>query len=294
MEIQDVRLVYAPPKGIGNFGGETDNWRWPRHTGDWSFYRAYVSPAGKSAPYAKENVPFKPKHWLKVSAEGASPGDLVFVAGYPGFTDRFAPFAETKQIVEWWYPRVVRRNRELIALLDEIGKTGKETGIRVATKKRGLHNTLTNYEGVLEGFRKGDLLAKKESLEKELTSWIARGTGSPGEVRRRSSGIERARSREGEDPRARRHPHRPARQRELAPAGRAQDSTSCRSSAPRRTSTATPSTRSETGAVSARRRTAFSARTTPRPIAPCCAISSSRRRCCRRTSASRRSTEKSA
>ena len=173
MEIQDVRLVYAPPKGVGNFGGETDNWRWPRHTGDWSFYRAYVSPAGKAVPYAKENVPFKPKHWLKVSPEGAGPGDLVFVAGYPGVTARFATFAETKQIVEWSYPRVVRRNRELIALLDEVGKTSKETEIRVATRKRGLHNTLTNREGVLEGFQRGGLLAKKESLEKELAAWIA-------------------------------------------------------------------------------------------------------------------------
>jgi Peptidase S46 len=173
MEIQDVRLVYAPAKGIGNFGGETDNWRWPRHTGDWSFYRAYVSPAGKAAPYAKENVPFKPKHWLKVSPEGAGPGDLVFVAGYPGFTDRFATVAETRQTVEWRYPRVVRRNRDLIALLDEVGKTGKETEIRVATRKRGLHNTLTNREGILEGFQKGGLLAKKESFEKELAAWIA-------------------------------------------------------------------------------------------------------------------------
>ncbi|MFI5120670.1 MAG: S46 family peptidase [Thermoanaerobaculia bacterium] len=173
MEIQDVRLVYAPAKGIGNFGGETDNWRWPRHTGDWSFYRAYVSPTGRSAPYAKENVPFRPKHWLKISPEGASPGDLVFVAGYPGFTDRFATLAETKQIVEWLYPRVIRRNRELIALLDEVGKTDKDTEIRVATRKRGLHNTLTNREGVLEGFRRNGLLAKKESREKELAAWIA-------------------------------------------------------------------------------------------------------------------------
>jgi peptidase S46-like protein len=173
LDIQDVRLVYAPAKGIGNFGGETDNWRWPRHTGDWSFYRAYVSPAGKAVPYAKENVPFKPKHWLKVSPEGASPGDLVFVAGYPGFTDRFATLAETKKFIDWSYPRVVRRYRELIALLDEVGKTSAETEIRVATRKRGLHNTLTNRIGILEGFRKGGLLAKKESVEKELAAWIA-------------------------------------------------------------------------------------------------------------------------
>ncbi|MCM3876545.1 MAG: S46 family peptidase [Thermoanaerobaculia bacterium] len=173
MEIRDVRLVYAPSEGIGNFGGETDNWQWPRHTGDWSFYRAYVSPAGKSVPYAKENVPFKPKHWLKVSPEGAGPGDLVFVAGYPGKTQRFATYAQTKELYEWTFPRTVRRNTELIALLDEIGKKSKETELRVATRKRGLNNTLTNRKGVVEGFKKGDLLGMKEVMEKDLASWTA-------------------------------------------------------------------------------------------------------------------------
>ena len=86
MEIKDVRLVYAPAEGIGVFGGETDNWRWPRHTGDWSFLRAYVGKDGKPAAFSKDNVPFKPKHWLKVSTEGIKPGDLVFVTGYPGRT----------------------------------------------------------------------------------------------------------------------------------------------------------------------------------------------------------------
>jgi hypothetical protein len=172
MEIRDVRLVYAPAEGIGNFGGETDNWQWPRHTGDWSFYRAYVSPAGRSVPYAKENVPFKPKHWLKVSAQGAGPGDLVFVAGYPGRTQRFATVAQTKELAEWTFPRTIRRNTELIALLDEVGKKSKETEIRVATKKRRLHNTLTNRKGVLEGFKRGDLLGEKEKMEKDLVAWI--------------------------------------------------------------------------------------------------------------------------
>ena len=172
MEIQDVRLVYAPAEGIGNFGGETDNWQWPRHTGDWSFYRAYVSPRGKSVPYAMENVPFKPKHWLRVSPEGAGPGDLVFVAGYPGRTQRFATYAQTKELAEWAFPRTVRRNTELIALLDEVGKKSKETELRVATRKRGLANTLTNRKGVVEGFKKGNLLGKKESMEKDLAAWI--------------------------------------------------------------------------------------------------------------------------
>ena len=173
MEIQDLRLVYAPAEGIGNFGGEADNWQWPRHTGDWSFYRAYVSPTGKSVTYAKENVPFKPKHWLKVSPEGAGPGDLVFVAGYPGKTQRLATYAQTQELAEWSFPRTVRRYSDLIAILEEVGKKSKETALRVATRKRGLNNTLTNRKGVVDGFKRGSLLAKKQGMEKDLALWIA-------------------------------------------------------------------------------------------------------------------------
>ena len=106
MEIKDVRLVYAPADGIGVFGGETDNWRWPRHTGDWSFLRAYVGKDGKPAAFSKDNVPFKPKHWLKISTEGIKPGDLVFVAGYPGRTQRHQTYAQVKETTEWTYAAV--------------------------------------------------------------------------------------------------------------------------------------------------------------------------------------------
>ena len=90
----DVRLVYAPALGIGDFGGETDNWMWPRHTGDWSFLRAYVGKDGKPADFSKDNVPYHPTHILKVSTEGVNPGDLVIVAGYPGRTFRYRTPAE--------------------------------------------------------------------------------------------------------------------------------------------------------------------------------------------------------
>jgi len=171
-ELSDVRLAYAPPSGIGVFGGETDNWQWPRHTGDWAFFRAYVSPEGKPAAYAKENVPFHPKRWLQVSAAGVSPGDLVFVAGYPGRTERHQTYAEVKETSEWALPRVVRRYAELIALLDEVSKGSKETEIRVTSRKRGLNNTLTNSKGTLQGLLKGGYLARKEASERELLAWI--------------------------------------------------------------------------------------------------------------------------
>ncbi len=172
MEIQDVRLVYAPPAGIGNFGGETDNWQWPRHTGDWSFYRAYVSKDGKAVPFSKDNVPYRPKHWLKVSPKGASPGDLVFVAGYPGRTYRLFPYADVRETVEWSLPRSIRRATDRIAILEKLGKDDKDTALRVAQTIRGLNNGLTKNKGVLLGMVKGGLLADKESMEKDFTKWI--------------------------------------------------------------------------------------------------------------------------
>jgi hypothetical protein len=172
MEIQDVRLVYAPPAGIGNFGGETDNWQWPRHTGDWSFYRAYVSKDGKAVPFSKDNVPFKPKHWLKVSPAGANPGDLVFVAGYPGRTARLNPYEDVKESIEWTLPRSIKRSTDRIAILEKVGKDDKETALHVAQAIRGLNNGLTKNKGVLVGMVKGGLLSDKERMEKDFVKWI--------------------------------------------------------------------------------------------------------------------------
>jgi hypothetical protein len=87
-EIRDVRLVYAPPSAIGNFGGEVDNWEWPRHSGDFSFFRAYVAPDGAVREFASDNVPYRPEHFLAVSTEGVKEGDLTLIVGYPGRTQR--------------------------------------------------------------------------------------------------------------------------------------------------------------------------------------------------------------
>jgi hypothetical protein len=173
LEIQDVRLVYAPAAGIGNFGGETDNWRWPRHTGDWSFYRAYVGPDGKPAPFSKDNVPYKPAHWLPVQPAGLKEGDLVFVVGYPGRTQRHQTFAEVRDTTEWSFPRFVKGAEEQIAILDALGKTDPELKIKAAGRVRGLNNALTNRKGQIEGLVKGGILAKKEKAEKDLAAWIA-------------------------------------------------------------------------------------------------------------------------
>ncbi len=173
LEIKDVRLVYAPAAGIGNFGGETDNWRWPRHTGDWSFYRAYVGTDGKPAPFAKDNVPYKPTRYLHVQPAGVQEGDLVFVVGYPGRTQRHQTFAEVKETTAWTFPRFIKAAEEQIAILEALGKADPELKIKAAGRVRGLNNSLTNRKGQLEGLLKGGILAKKEQSEKELAAWIA-------------------------------------------------------------------------------------------------------------------------
>lgn len=172
LEIQDVRLVYAPAAGIGNFGGETDNWQWPRHTGDFSFYRAYVAKDGKGVPFSKDNVPYKPKHYLKVSPKGASPGELIFVAGYPGRTARLNPYAEVKETVTWNLPRAIKRSTDRIAILEKLAQADRETALRVSTALRGLNNRLTKNKGVLQGMVTGGLLGQKEVLEKDFAVWI--------------------------------------------------------------------------------------------------------------------------
>ncbi len=173
LEIKDVRLVYAPAEGIGVFGGETDNWRWPRHTGDWSYLRAYVGKDGKPAAYDKDNVPYKPKRWLKIAAGGVKPDDLVFVVGYPGRTQRHQTYAEVKETVEWALPRSIRLAEEQLALIDTLTKQNPALAIKLAGRVQGLNNGLTNSRGVLEGMDKGGALAKKQAREQELLAWIA-------------------------------------------------------------------------------------------------------------------------
>jgi hypothetical protein len=173
LELRDVRLVYAPAEGIGVFGGETDNWRWPRHTGDWSFLRPYVGRDGKPAAYAKDNVPYKPKRWLRIAAAGVKPGDLVFVVGYPGRTLRHQTYTEVKETVEWALPRSVRLAEEQLALIDRITKDNPALALKLAGRVQGLNNGLTNTRGVLEGMVKGGALARKQGLEQELVAWIA-------------------------------------------------------------------------------------------------------------------------
>lgn len=178
LEIRDVRLVYAPPSGIGVFGGETDNFMWPRHTGDWTFYRAYVGPDGEPARYSKDNVPYRPKHWLRVSTEGVAPGDVVFVVGYPGRTSRHRTLAEVRNVTEWSFPRSLRIAEDQIAILRALGKESPELAIKVEARIRGLENGHKYRSGVLAGLVGGGILARKAERERALAAWIREDDGA--------------------------------------------------------------------------------------------------------------------
>ena len=172
LEIRDARVVWAPPIGIGRFGGEIDNWQWPRHSGDVSIFRAYVGPDGKPADYAKENVPYKPASFLKVATTPLEAGDLVFVAGYPGRTDTLKTKPEVDEAVTFAYPRRQTYFEDYLARLAEATKGDKDAEIRAEGYVRGMANALKKTKGLLEGLVKGGLAAEKGQQERELRAFI--------------------------------------------------------------------------------------------------------------------------
>jgi hypothetical protein len=168
---KDIRIVYVPPLSIGNYGGETDNWMWPRHTGDFSFLRVYVSPDGKGVEYNAANVPYKPRIWLKVAPAGNKEGDFNFIIGYPGFTTRYRSSTSVKWNMENNYPFAIKNFQEIIALLEELTKNDPAGKLKVASTEKGLANVMKNYEGKLEGMKKTGFLQKKLNFEKDFMKW---------------------------------------------------------------------------------------------------------------------------
>ncbi|MCX6169080.1 MAG: S46 family peptidase [Ignavibacteriales bacterium] len=170
--IRDVRLVFAPPQSIGNFGGETDNWIWPRHTGDFSIMRAYVAPDGKAATYSKENVPFKPRKFLKINPNGVEAGDFVFQLGYPGRTFRHRPSQYMKYQLDYLLPYISDLYQYAIETMQEISADNKELTLAFASRIKGLANTMKNYQGKIKGLKKINLIAQKQEEEKQLQQFI--------------------------------------------------------------------------------------------------------------------------
>lgn len=173
MEIKDVRVVYAPPRSIGVYGGDPDNFEWTRHTGDFTFLRAYVAPDGSSAEYSANNVPFKPKKYLTMNIDGLRENDFVFVMGYPGGTTRY----RESQNIQWAenanFPFLGAYLEARSAALRLIGQTDDEKRIKFQSEIANFDNYRKVYYGSAERLRHADVVAKRQAEEAQFAKWVA-------------------------------------------------------------------------------------------------------------------------
>ncbi len=172
-KIKDIRIVYAPPLSIGEYGGDIDNWMWPRHTGDFSFLRAYVSPDGKSAEYAEENVVYHPKKYLAMSKAPLAEDDFTMVMGYPGRTQRYRTSYSIDHAVNNYYPAGIRMMRDILDIVEEESMRGRDVEIKLANINKGINNSYKNSLGMLDGLKKSNLLAQKMKEEENLRRYLA-------------------------------------------------------------------------------------------------------------------------
>ncbi len=170
--LKDVRLVYAPPSSVGNFGGDVDNWEWPRHTGDFSLMRAYVAPDGKPAEYSKDNIPFHPKTYLKIAKQGVEKGDRVFILGYPGRTYRHRTSYFLRFENDLHMPFVVEWYNYQIDLLKKLGQENPARALKFSSRIKGLANTEKNYRGKLQGIKRLHLIEQKQKQEQAILDFI--------------------------------------------------------------------------------------------------------------------------
>lgn len=173
--IQDVRLVYAPPESIGNFGGDIDNYEYPRHTGDYTFLRGYVGKDGKPAPYSVDNVPYQPKSFLRVNANGVKAGDSILLAGYPGQTSRYRLAEEIAFAANWQYPASVKTYSQMINTIDKLGAQSADFKVKYASVVKGYNNRMKKLNGLLDGFKVTDIHAIKQQQQQALAKWIGSG-----------------------------------------------------------------------------------------------------------------------
>jgi hypothetical protein len=172
LEIRDVRLVHAPPSGVGKFGGDTDNWMWPRHTGDYGFYRAYVGRDGKAADYSKDNVPYVPKHYLKIATEGVKEGDFIMAVGYPGRTNRHRLPSEVAFTFDWNYPAFVKASGEILAIIERETRNDPAAKLKYAGQIAGVNNYYKNRKGMIASYQDSDILARKSAEHNALKAWV--------------------------------------------------------------------------------------------------------------------------
>ena len=171
----DVRLVGAPPSSIGKFGGDTDNWMWPRHTGDFSLLRVYCAPDGSPAEYSEENIPYTPKHHLPIQLDGVDNGDYTMIFGFPGSTDRFLTSFGIQEALEQTNPTIVQIRSEKLAIMKSGMDANKKTKIQYASKYAGTSNYWKYYIGQSRGLKRMKVYDKKVEIENKFTDWVNSG-----------------------------------------------------------------------------------------------------------------------
>ncbi len=170
--LRDVRVVYAPPKNIGFFGGDPDNFEWPRHCGDFTFMRAYVGPNGKPADYSVNNVPFKPKRFLTLSMAGVKDGDFTMVLGYPGSTRRYRESYSVAYNQDVTQPFLVDLLARQIEILQGIGRRDPAQRVKLQSTIFDLNNTMKNYEGSVLAMRRARIVERKRADEAAFNRWL--------------------------------------------------------------------------------------------------------------------------
>ncbi len=173
LAIRDVRLVYAPSDKIGNYGGEVDNFEWPRHTGDFAFLRAYVGKDGRPADPSPDNVPYHSKDFLVVSAAGLKNGDPILLAGYPGRTSRYKLPVEIRQARDVSYPRRVAESQADVATIAQATAGNAEWAVRYAAVVKSINNGMKKNQGLIDGFARKDIAAIKDGQDAEFRRWFA-------------------------------------------------------------------------------------------------------------------------
>jgi hypothetical protein len=169
---RDVRLVGAPPSSIGKFGGDTDNWMWPRHTGDFAILRVYTAPDGSPADYSPENIPLKPKHHLPVSLDGVQKGDFSMIWGFPGSTDRYLTSFGVDFNLEEQYPSIIELFGKKLETWKEFMDEDQKVKIQYASKHASVANTWKYLIGQTRGLKRLDVHGKKQMLETTFTEWV--------------------------------------------------------------------------------------------------------------------------
>lgn len=170
-DFKDVRLVGTPPNALGKFGGDTDNWEWPRHTVDFSVFRVYADANGNPAEYSPSNVPMKPKHALPISMKGYKPGDFAMILGYPGRTNRFLTSYGIEQMVTKDYPAWVEASKVAMDVMKKYMDKDQATKIDYASQYASVANYWKNRQGTIDAVIKNGTVAEKQALEQKFQTW---------------------------------------------------------------------------------------------------------------------------